>query len=68
MLERYKHTFLGTQIVIALITGVISYKLQVWQIAATFFAMMQLGAVAGAAWASRLKRKLEQHQRATLMR
>jgi hypothetical protein len=67
MLERYKRTFLGTQIMIALITGVIFYKLQVWQAAAVFFATMQLGAVAGAMWASRLKRKIEQGQGAFTM-
>lgn len=68
MLERYKRTFLGTQITIALVTSAVLYKLEAWQAAAVFFATMQLGAVAGAAWASRLKRKIEQGQGAFMMR
>lgn len=64
MLERYKRTFIGTQTIIAAVTLAILFKLQVWQVAAVFFATMQLGAVMGAMWAGRLKRKLEQHQRA----
>jgi uncharacterized membrane protein YfcA len=63
MIERYKHTFIGTQTIIAAVTLAILYKLQVWQVAAVFFATMQLGAVMGAMWAARLKRKLEEHQR-----
>jgi cyanate permease len=59
MLERYKRTFVGTQTLIAAVTIVLLVKLQGWQVAAVFFATMQLGAVLGAIWASQLKRKFE---------
>lgn len=62
MLERYKRTFLMTQVLIASVTAAIFVKLQVWQAAAVFFVMMQLGAVVGALWASQLKRRIEQRQ------
>jgi uncharacterized membrane protein YfcA len=64
MIERYKRTFIGTQTIIATVTLAILYKLQAWQVAMVFFATMQLGAVLGAMWAGRLKRKLEQHRSA----
>ena len=62
MFERYRRTFLGTQVLIAAVTAAIFLKLQVWQTAAVFFVMMQLGAVVGALWASQLKRRIEQRQ------
>ena len=62
MLERYKRTFIGTQAIIAAVTLAILFKLQVWQVAAVFFATMQLGAVMGAIWASQLKRRMERRQ------
>lgn len=62
MLERYKRTFLVTQLVIVAITAAILVEFHVWQAAATFFLAMQIGAIAGSAWASRIKRKIEQGQ------
>ena len=58
MLEQYKKTFRAIQLVIAIITGVIFFKTQ-HQLVPTlvFFLIMQVGAVLGAMWATRLKRK-----------
>jgi hypothetical protein len=62
MLERYKRTFLVTQVVIVAITAAIFVRFHVWQAAATFFLAMQLGAIAGSAWGARIKRKIERSQ------
>jgi hypothetical protein len=62
MLERYKRTFVVTQAVIAAVTVAIFTQFHVWQAAAVFFATMQLGAIVGAGWAARVKRKIEQGQ------
>ncbi len=66
MWEHYKKRFLGMQLLIAIVTsGVYLASGQSldrssdrsWVPAAMFFITMQLGAVLGAAWATRLKRK-----------
>lgn len=58
MWEHYKKRFLGMQILIAIVTsGVYLAAGRAWVPAAMFFITMQLGAVLGAAWAPRLKRK-----------
>jgi hypothetical protein len=56
MWEQYKKTLTGTQVVIALVTAgalIASHRLYV---AAGFFIAMQLGALFGAMWATRLRR------------
>ena len=60
MLERYKKTFVPTQALILTITAVIYLQTRAWPVAATFFLIMQWGALAGALWAARLKRAFEQ--------
>jgi len=62
MLERYKRTFVVTQALIAVVSAAIFYQTHAWQAVALFFATMQLGAVFGAMWAARLKRKIERSQ------
>ena len=59
MWEQYKKTFGRMQTVIALVTGAVFLGMnQMWFVTATFFLTMQVGAVVGAMWATRLKRKL----------
>jgi hypothetical protein len=59
MWEHYKETFPRVQLMIALITALVFFGLnRMWLVTATFFVVMQLGSVVGAAWASRLKRRL----------
>jgi hypothetical protein len=62
MLERYRRTFLVTQLVIIAITTAIFVRFHGWHAAAPFFLVMQLGAITGSAWAARLKRKIERGQ------
>jgi hypothetical protein len=62
MLERYRRTFLGTQALIAAVTVAIFVQTHRFTAAAVFFAAMQIGAVVGALWAARLKRKIERGQ------
>ena len=55
MWEHYRKTFMGMQIVIALVTiGVYLLLGQLAQ-AAVFFLVMQISAVMGAVWAARIK-------------
>lgn len=55
----YKRTFLLMQLLIILIAFQIHRQAQhIWVVTLAFFAIMQLGAVAGALWAGRLKRRL----------
>jgi len=68
MLERYRRTFYGTQSIIAVVTAAIFFQLRVWQTAAVFFAVMQVGAVVGALWAGSLKRRIEQGQNKLVLR
>jgi len=59
MLEQYKKTFIGTQAIIAIVTFFVFFKThQLWFATLVFFLIMQVGAVLGAMWATRLKRKL----------
>ena len=59
MFEQYKKTFVGTQMVIALLTiAVVARTHRSWLAAAAVFLVMQLGALAGALWASRLRRRM----------
>jgi heme/copper-type cytochrome/quinol oxidase subunit 4 len=58
MWEQYRRTMIGMQLSIALMT-LASYMLMYrhWQPALLFFITMQAGSVAGAFWATRLKRR-----------
>jgi hypothetical protein len=59
MWEQYKRTFLSTQIFILALTAILFFKLGHNVImTTTFLAMMELGGLVGAAWATRLKRIL----------
>jgi hypothetical protein len=59
MLEQYKKTFKATQAIIAIITVFIFFQAhRMWFASMVFFLFMQVGAVLGAMWATRLKRKL----------
>jgi hypothetical protein len=59
MWEHYKRTFFGMQVVIALITAWIYLSYRLVPAALIFFLVMQVGSVLGAAWAQRLRRKVE---------
>jgi hypothetical protein len=60
MWEQYKRTFRKTQAVIATVTVATYYGLgQVASRSAVFFLMMQVGAVLGAMWGVRLKKKVD---------
>jgi hypothetical protein len=60
MWEQYKRTFAKTQLVIMVVTAATYWGLgQVAERSAVFFLMMQIGALAGAAWGVRLKRKVD---------
>jgi hypothetical protein len=62
MWTQYKKTFAKTQLVIALVTAGTYLGLgQVATRSLAFFLMMQVGALAGAAWGIRLKRKVDGH-------
>ncbi len=59
MFERYKKTFWGMQALIcAVVLGIFVWSQSI-DVAALFFTTMQVGALVGASWANRLKRKVE---------
>ena len=59
MWDHYRKTFTKMQIFIALATAGIFFGLgHRWGMASVFFAMMQVGAVVGAWWGNRLRRRL----------
>ena len=63
MWEQYKKTFPSTQLFIAGIAAILYFKLgRNVLMSLTFVATMEAGAVAGAAWATRLKRILRSRQ------
>ena len=60
MWEQYKKTFAKTQAVIVVVTAATYFLMgELAARSAVFFVMMQLGAVAGAAWGVRLRRKVD---------
>jgi uncharacterized membrane protein YfcA len=64
MWEQYKKTFLGMQAAIVTIAYVIhTQTYRQWRTTAVFVVAMQLAAFVGAAWAVRLRRKIQQAQR-----
>jgi uncharacterized membrane protein YfcA len=59
MWDHYRKTLVRMQIFIAGASAALYYALgRRWIVALTFFAMMQVGAVVGAWWGDRLRRKL----------
>jgi hypothetical protein len=63
-LKQYKKTFLGMQTVIALITVAVYLQMyRSWTPTLSFFFVLQGAALAGALWASRIKRRLDPHAR-----
>ena len=65
MWEQYKKTAVGIQIVIALVTVAVLIWSHLLTVAGVFFLAMQLSALLGAGWATRLSRLQE---RGRLMR
>jgi len=59
MLEQYKKRFWGMQAFIALVVIAVYMSTRLWGPPVVFFMTMQLGAFLGAAWAHRLKRKIQ---------
>jgi hypothetical protein len=60
MWQQYKRTFAKTQAVIGAVTlGTYFYMGEVAARSAVFFVVMQIGAVIGAMWGTRLKRKVD---------
>ena len=59
MWDHYKKTFNSVQAAILIATIVIFFGLHhMWFVTAVFFLTMQLGSLVGAAWATRLRRKM----------
>jgi len=63
-MKQYKKTFVGMQTVIALVTAAAFFGLyRSWEPTLSFFLVLQGAALAGALWASRLKRRIDHHAR-----
>ena len=63
MLEQYKKTFLGVQVLSLAVSGWVYFGLTHWWVSsALVFLTMQVGGIFGALWASRLAKKLQQNQ------
>jgi hypothetical protein len=63
-MKQYKKTFVGMQTVIALVTAAVYFGLyRTWAPTLSFFLVLQGAALAGALWASRIKRRLDPHAR-----
>jgi hypothetical protein len=63
-LNQYKKTFAGMQTLIALMTAAVFFGMyRSWAPTLSFFFVMQGAALAGALWASRLKRRFDSHAR-----
>jgi len=62
--KQYKKNFFGMQTVVALITVSAHFALyRAWGPTLSFFFVLQGATVAGALWASRIKRRLDPHAR-----
>src|SRR6185436_2953974 len=59
MWQQYKKRFGGMQFVIALVAVMVFMATRNWITATTFLVTMELGSLLGAAWAARLKRKIQ---------
>ena len=63
-LTQYKKTFVGMQTVIALITAAVFFGLyRSWGPTLSFFFVLQGAALAGALWASRIRRRFDSNAR-----
>ena len=64
-MKQYKKTFVGMQTVIALITAAVHFGMYRRDLSPTlsFFLVLQGAALAGALWASRIKRRVDPHAR-----
>ena len=61
-MKQYRKTFVGMQTVIALITAVVHFRMyRSLNLTLSFFLVLQGAALAGALWASRLKRRIDHH-------
>lgn len=58
MLQHYKKTFVGMQLVIFSVAAVMWAYSHVLGVALLFFVTMQVSSLVGASWATRLKAKL----------
>jgi hypothetical protein len=56
MWEQYRKTLWGMQLVIAMITFIVYRGMHHWVPSLVFFTTMQIAAVVGAMWATRLRR------------
>jgi hypothetical protein len=59
MWEQYKKTFLVTQATIWIVALGVTFWSHAWNAGAMFFVVMQMSAIIGAMWATRLKHKIE---------
>jgi hypothetical protein len=58
MWSHYKSTFVGTQLMILAVTAAIYFCFgRVTPMALVFYVTMQIGSLAGAGWAARLRRR-----------
>jgi hypothetical protein len=58
MWDQYRRTWMGMQLSIAVMTAAVYMLMyRAWQPAALFFLVLQAGSVAGAFWATRLRRR-----------
>jgi hypothetical protein len=55
MLNQYRKTLVGTQMVIAAVTLAVHLRAHRLDVSLAFFTAMQLGAILGAFWAARLR-------------
>lgn len=62
MWEQYRKTFLGVQVVTLAVTAWVHFKVtHNWASTGVIFLTMQVGGVLGAAWAARLRRRMQQN-------
>jgi MFS-type transporter involved in bile tolerance (Atg22 family) len=62
MWDQYKKTFWGMQAVIAMVTAFAAFKVyRAFTPTALFFLVLQVGGVAGALWATSLKKRFQPH-------
>ncbi|HYQ00366.1 MAG TPA: hypothetical protein VER96_16935 [Polyangiaceae bacterium] len=59
MWEQYRKTAIGIQVVVAIVTIAVLIWSRNWSVGGLFFVTMQLSAVLGAGWATRLHRLQE---------
>ena len=62
MWEEYRKTLKPVQALIATVTAATYFGMhRMWFVTAVFFLVMQVGALMGALWAQRLRRKVQLH-------